>query len=77
MDDSQRKSRESTRLRGVTASRLGCSKVVVDIDPQTGRTSGPNRAQFASYLGVLARMKVFILLLTWDHVTEAEKNIIC
>jgi len=31
---------------------------------------------FVNYLGVLARMKVSILLLTWDHVTEAEKNLI-
>jgi len=37
MADSQRKSREPTQLRGVTASRLGGSKAIVDIDPQTGR----------------------------------------
>jgi len=74
MVDSQRKSREPTRLRDVTASRLGGSKVVVDLDPQTGRASGPNRVVFFSYLGVLTRTKVSILLSTWDHVTEAEKN---
>jgi len=76
MADSQMKSREPARLRGVTASQLGGSKVVVNIDPQTGRTSGPNRAQFSSYLGVLTRTKVSILFPTWDHVTEAEKNMI-
>jgi len=76
MVDSQRKSREPTRLKGITASRLGGSKVVIDIDPHTGRASGPNRAQFPSYLGALARTNVSILLLTWDHVTKAEKNMI-
>jgi len=76
MANSQRKSREPTQFRGITASRLGGSKVLVDIDPQIGRASGPNRAQFSNYLGVLACTKVSILLLTWDHVTEVEKNMI-
>ena len=76
MSDSQKKSKEPTRLRDVTASRLGGLKVVVDLDPQTGRASGPNRAVFVSYLGVLARTKVSILVPTWDHVTESEKNTI-
>jgi len=76
MSDSQKKSREPTRLRDVTASRLGGLKVVVDLDPQTGRASGPNRAVFVSYLGVLAHTKVSILVPTWDHVTESKKNMI-
>jgi len=76
MSDSQKKSREPTRLRDVTASRLGGLKVIVDLDPQTDRASGPNRAVFVSYLGVLAGTKVSILVLTWDHVTESEKNMI-
>jgi len=76
MADSQRKSREPTRLRGITASRLGGSKVLVDINPQTGRASSPNHPQFFSYLGVLAGTKISILLPTWDHLTQAEKNMI-
>jgi len=60
-------------LRDITASRLGGFKVVVDLDPQTARASGPNRVVFNSYLGVLACTKVSILLRSWDHVTEAEK----
>ena len=46
------------------------------VDPQSGRASGPNKAQFASHLGVLARTKVSILVPDWDHVTEAEKDLI-
>jgi len=42
MADSSRKSRESTRLRGITATRVGGFRVAVQIDPQTGRASGPN-----------------------------------
>jgi len=76
MADSQGKSREPTRLRDITACRLGGFKVVVDLDPQTVRASGPNCVVFNNYLGVLARTKVSILLPSWDHVSEAEKNMI-
>jgi len=40
MADSQDKSRQATRLRHITASRLGGFKVAVDFDPQTARASG-------------------------------------
>ena len=63
-------------MRDITTSRLGSLKVVVDLDLQSARASGPNRPVFNSYLGVLAHTKVFILLPSWDHVTEAEKNMI-
>ena len=52
MADSQGKSREPTRLRDITACRLGGFKVVVDLDPQTVRASGPNCVVFNNYLGV-------------------------
>ena len=51
-------------------------KVVVDLDPQSATASGPNRPVFNSYLSVLAHTKVSILVSTWDHVTESEKNMI-
>jgi len=76
MADSQDKSREATRLKDITASRLGGFKVAIDFDPQTARASGLNHVMFNSYLGVLARTKVSILYPSWDHVTEAEKNMI-
>jgi len=76
MDDSSKKTREATRMRVIAINRLDGVKVSVHIDPHTGRASDPNQAQFASYLGVLARTKVFILVPDWDHVTEAEKYLI-
>jgi len=76
MADSSKKTREATRLRALTISHLGGVRVPVDIDPQTGRASGPNQARFVTYLGVLARSKVSILVPDWNHVTEADKNLI-
>jgi len=63
-------------MKAIAINRLGGVKVLVDVYPQTGRASGPNKAQFASYLGVLALKKVSILVPDWDHVTKAEKDLI-
>jgi len=55
MANSSKKTREATRLTVIVINRLGGIKIPVDIDPQSGRASGPNAAKFGSYLGVLAR----------------------
>jgi len=64
MADSSKKTIEATRLRAITINCLGGIKFLVDIDPQSGRASGPNFGKFANYCGVLARSKVSILYLT-------------
>ena len=76
MADYSKKTREGTRMKAIAINRLGGVEVPVDVDPQTGRASGLNKAQFASYLGVLARIKVSILVPDCNHVTEAEKDLI-
>jgi len=55
---------------------MGSQKVPFQVDPQTGRASGPNQAQFVSYLGVLAQSKVSILIPDWDNISELDKNFI-
>ena len=76
MVDSSKKTREATRLKAIAINRLGGIKIPVDIDPRSGRASGPNGAKFGSYLGVLARSKVSILVPDRDHVTKEEKYLI-
>jgi len=76
MADSSTKTREATHLKAIAINCLGGIKIPVDIDPQSGRASGPNGAKFDSYLGVLARSKVSISVPDWDHVTEEEKYLI-
>jgi len=63
-------------MKHLVLKRLTKAKVQVKIDPHTRRAKGPNRNDFVSYLGVLARSKVSILEPNWDHVTEADKNMI-
>ena len=72
----QRRLEKLQRLKAIAINRLSGIKIPVDIDPQSGRASGPNGAKFGSYLGVLARSKVSILVPDWDHVTEEEKDLI-
>jgi len=76
MADYSKKTREATRLKAIAINRLGGIKIPVDIDPHSGRASGPNGVKFGSYLGVLARSKVSILVPDWDHVTEEERDLI-
>jgi len=54
MADSLKTTREATHMRDIAINRLGGVKVPIHIDSQTGRALGPNQAQFASHLGVLA-----------------------
>jgi len=62
MADSSKKTTKGTRLKAIAINRLGGIEIPVDIDPQNGRASSPNGAKFGSYLGVLARSKVSILV---------------
>lgn len=60
----------------MTRRRLAGDRPQVDVDPMSGRASGPNKVIFASYLGTLARDKISILVPSWDDVTESVKNMI-
>lgn len=48
----------------------------MDVNVIIGVAFGPNLDVFRSYLGVLARDKIFILAPSFDHVFEVDQNII-
>ena len=64
---SSKRSRQSTRLKGLTVRHISGQKLSVSVDPRTGKVSGPFSTQFRSYLGTLAREKVFILFQSEFH----------
>jgi len=39
--------------------------------------SGPNVDTFNSYLGVVARERLSILINSWDDVSEVDRNMLC
>jgi len=61
MADSSKKTREPTQSRNLVIRCMGNNRVPFQIDPQIGKAD-LNHAQFVSYLGVLTRSKVSILV---------------
>ena len=49
-----KKTRQSTRLRRLTLRTLDQPQPTINVDPATGRGSGPQKQNFHSYLGVVA-----------------------
>ncbi|XP_052728611.1 uncharacterized protein LOC128195373 [Vigna angularis] len=48
----------------------------VNVNVTTGVATGPHADDFRSYLGVVARNKISILIPSFDHVSEGDRNII-
>ena len=69
-----RRGRGGTRLRDLTVSRSSEQRIPIEIDMQTGKASGPNKDKFVSYVALIARSKVSILIDKWKEVEESVKN---
>ena len=65
-----------TRMKSLARKCMTGPKLSLDVDPTTGVLSGPNKVQFASYLGTLARDKISILTPSWKDVPQATKDLI-
>jgi len=48
----------------------------VDIDVNTRVAFGPKADEFMSYLGVVSRERLSILINSWDEVLEVDQNMI-
>jgi len=51
-------------------------KTRVDIDVNTGVAFGPHADEFISYLEVVSRERLSILVNSWDEVSEVDRNMI-
>ncbi|XP_025983352.2 uncharacterized protein [Glycine max] len=71
-----KKTRQSTRLRRLTLRRLDQPRPIVNVDPATGRASGPEKQKFHSFLGVVAREKIPIVHSNWKNVPETLKDMV-
>ena len=71
-----KRTRQSTRLRSLTSRCLDGPRPVVNVNPATGRGSGPHKEKFHSYLGVVAREKVPIVHANWNVVPDDLKSLI-
>jgi len=71
-----RPTRGATRLRQLLIRRAKGQKTHVDINIDTGMPSGRYADIFKSYLGMLARERISILMPSFDHVTEVDREMI-
>ena len=72
----KRPTRGATRLRQLLTRRVNAQKTPIDIDVDIGVPTSPYADLFKSYLGMLARERISILIPSFDHVTEVDQNII-
>ncbi|KAG5001140.1 hypothetical protein JHK87_022212 [Glycine soja] len=71
-----RRTRQSTWLRRLTIGSLDQQRPMVNVNPASGRGSGPHKEKFHSYLEVVAREKIPIAHSNWNVVPESLKNLI-
>ncbi|KAL5172413.1 hypothetical protein HKD37_16G045177 [Glycine soja] len=71
-----KKTRQSTHLRRLTLRSLDQPRPIVNVDPATGRASGPEKQKFHSFLGVVAREKIPIVHSNWKNVPETLKDMV-
>ncbi|XP_068466843.1 uncharacterized protein [Phaseolus vulgaris] len=73
---SGRDNRGPTRLKRLALRHAAGEKTRVDIDVNTRVASGPKADEFMSYLGVVSRERLSILINSWDEVSEVDQNMI-
>ncbi|KAL5141363.1 hypothetical protein HKD37_09G024725 [Glycine soja] len=54
----------------------GADRLVVHVDPATGKADGPHKKKLRTYLGIFARDKVNVTYENWKQVPTAQKDLI-
>jgi len=67
------KTRKTTRLRSLASKLVGAKKPVIHVDPVTGKVDGPHRKKLRTYLGIVARDKVDVIIDNWKQVPIARR----
>ena len=63
-------------MKRLALRRATGEKTRVGIDVNTRVAFGPKAHQFMSYLGVVSRERLSILINSWDEVSEVDRNMI-
>ncbi|KAL5128204.1 Serine carboxypeptidase-like 31 [Glycine soja] len=71
-----KRTRQSMRFRSLMTRFLDGPRPIVNVNPATGKGSGPHKEKFHSYLGVVAREKVLIVHANWNVVPDDLKSLI-
>ncbi|BAT83760.1 hypothetical protein VIGAN_04097800 [Vigna angularis var. angularis] len=71
-----RSTRGPTRMKQLLMRKNSGERTPVNVNVTTGVATGPHADDFRSYLGVVARDRISILIPSFDHVSEGDRNII-
>ncbi|KAH1247521.1 hypothetical protein GmHk_06G017413 [Glycine max] len=71
-----KRTRKASRLRSLSTRPPGVERLVVHVDPATGKADGPHKKKLRTYLGIVARDKVDITYENWKEVPTAQKDLI-
>ena len=71
-----KRTRKASRLRSLSTRPPGVERLVVHVDPVTGKADGPHRKKLRTYLGIVARDKVDVTYENWKEVPTAQKDLI-
>ncbi|KAL5154051.1 hypothetical protein HKD37_19G053492 [Glycine soja] len=71
-----KRTRKASCLRSLSTRPPGVERLVVHVDPATGKADGPHRKKLRTYFGIVARDKVDITYENWKEVPTAQKDLI-
>jgi len=73
---SERGSRGPPRLKRLSLKRVAGETTRVDIDVNIGVAFGPNADLFNNYPGVVSCERLYILIHSWDDVSEVDQKML-
>ena len=71
-----KQTRKATSLRSLATRPVGAARPLVHADLSTGKVNGPHRKKLRTYLGIIARDKVYVIDENWKQVSATQKDLI-
>ena len=73
---SLKRTRKATRLRSLATRPVRVKRPLAHVDPVTGKVDGPHKKKLRTYLGIVARDKVEVIL-PFQHLKGAPQHLCC
>ena len=71
-----KQTRKATWLRSLVTKPARAERLVVHVDPATGKADGPHKKKLRTYLGIVTRDKVDMAYKNWKQVPAAQMDLI-
>jgi len=71
-----KRTRKASCLRSLSTRPPGAERLVVHVDPATGKADDPHKKKLRTYLGIVVRDKVDVTYENWKKVPTTQKDLI-